>query len=163
MNSTLSDRMCLPLIVVCLLLYTPTGVNAFQQEGPARSRIGVREYLLAGVFDNLTIPAPPGSAAPGLIPLRNRGLYAPESIPGFRQDVEVQPGHTSIRFQTLVRSLEVRKPTVMSFAEYLERVRQAQTRRILLAGFAAGRQVEEERRGLLEFEIPINVPRGLER
>ncbi len=100
---------------------------------------------------------------PGLIPLRNRGLYPPGDIPGFRQVVEVQPGHQSIRFQTLVRSLEVRKPTIVSFEEYLERVRQAQIRRTLLAGFAAGRQVEEEQRGLLEFEIPINVPRGLER
>lgn len=163
MNSTLSGRLSLPIFLLCLVLYTPARVEAFQEKEPVRSRIGIREYLLVGVYDNMTTPRLPGPGLPGLIPFRNRGLYLPGEIPGLRQAVEVLPGHQRIRFQTRVGSLEVQKPAVIGFMEYLEIVRREQARRSLLANFAATQRTEEERRGLLEFEIPINVPRGLER
>ncbi|MFC1500127.1 cell surface protein SprA [Candidatus Zixiibacteriota bacterium] len=163
MNSTLSGRLFPGLFLLCLLLYTPAGVKAFQEEQPVRARIGVRQYLLVGVYDNMTVPRSPGRAIPGLVPLRDRGLYPPDELPGLRQFVDVLPGHQQIRFQTRAGSIDVQKPTIIGFSEYLDMVRREQARRNLLANFEATQQTEEVRRGLLEFEIPINVPRGLER
>jgi len=162
-SSTLSGRSSLLIFMLCLLLYTPAGVEAFQDEEPVRSRIGIREYLLVGVYDNMTAPRSPRGGLPGFTPLRDRGLYPPGELPGLRQFVEVLPGHQQIRFQTRVGSIEVQKPAVVGLGEYLDMVRREQARRNLLANFEATQQTEEERRGLLEFEIPINVPRGLER
>ena len=143
-SSTLSGRSSLLKFLLCLLLYTPVGVEAFQDEEPVRSRIGIREYLLVGVYDNMTAPRSPGGRPPGFTPLRNRGLFPPGELPGLQQFVEVLPGHQQIRFQTRVGSIEIQKPAVMRLSEYLDTVRREQARRNLLANFEATQQTEEE-------------------
>ncbi len=148
-------------ILFCLGSHPLGEVRAFQDPGQVRPRLGVREYLLVGVYDNLTRPRVPGGA--GMRGLRDRGVFESGALPGMRQQVQVEPGHSTIRFQTLVGEIEIRRPTVLGFQEYLQAVRRDQARRLLRARFQAARDEEEERRSLLEFEIPITVPRGLER
>jgi hypothetical protein len=149
-------------LLVFLLVCVPPGVEAYQEGEPVRARTGVRGYLLDGVFDNMTRPHLPAGGLPRFLPLRSRGLYAPEQIPGFTKQVQVLPDRSSIRFQTLYRTREVQKPVVIGFEEYLERVRMDQARRSMLVQFLSTRTEVERRGSLLEFEIPLNVPRGLE-
>ncbi|MCK4349871.1 MAG: hypothetical protein KAX13_03380, partial [Candidatus Krumholzibacteria bacterium] len=112
--------------------------------------------------DNMTTPWVPRGRLPSPAPLGRRGLHLIGAMPGFSQRVVVQPGHAAIYFQTLYGTREVQRPAVVGFEEYLERVSGEQARRMLLAGFFESQKVEEEgERGLLEFEIPITIPRGL--
>jgi hypothetical protein len=139
----------------------PAHVYGRQQPGPVAARIGVRSYLFPDVFDNLTQLHVTGRNLPGPLGLRTMGLYAVEEIPGYTQRIQVQPGHDSILVQTTHRNRTVQRPARMSVESYLEQLRVEQSRRLLLAGFKASLATEEERRSLLEFEIPISVPRGL--
>ncbi|MCK4771843.1 MAG: cell surface protein SprA [Candidatus Latescibacteria bacterium] len=150
------------VLLVCFCTGFPAPAASAQEEGPVRGRVGVREYLLAGVYDNMTTPWVPRGRLPSPAPLGRRGLHLIGAMPGFSQRVVVQPGHAEIYFQTLYGTREVQRPAVVGFEEYLERVSGEQARRMLLAGFFESQKVEEEgERGLLEFEIPITIPRGL--
>ncbi len=152
----------LAVLLVCMCAGLSVPAAAFQEEGPVRGCVGVREYLLDGVYDNMTHPWVPSGRLRLPAALGRRGLYLRGSLPGYSQRVEVRPGHRYIYFQTLYGSWKVQRPVVMGFEEYLERVRSEQARRMLLAGFLKAQEKEEEgRRSLLEFEIPISIPRGL--
>ncbi len=132
-----------------------------QQPEPVGSWIGVRSYLFPGVFDNLSLPQVAGPDLPTPLGLRRLGLYRVDQMPGYQQRIEVQPGHENVRVQTLSQNRPAQRTTLMSIDSYLELLRREQSRRLLLAGFKESLTPEEERRSLLEFEIPISVPRGL--
>lgn len=151
------------ILFVCVCTLVSEQAAAFQGQEQVRARTGIRGYLLAGVYDNMTLPGVPAGRSPLVSPLRYRGLYELGRIPGFSQSVQVQVGHRSILFRTLFRNREVQKPTTISFSKYLEITRREQTRRRMLANFLETREEEESGRNLLQFEIPISVPRGIER
>lgn len=110
----------------------------------------------------MTSPWVPARGMRSPAPLRVRGLFLQGEIPGFGQEVMVQQDQPAILFQTLYGARTVQRPSVVGFEDYLERVRKDQNRRMMLAGFFRSQVVEEEgERGLLEFEIPITIPRGL--
>ena len=123
------------LLMVCLWLGTVFSSVAAQQEDTASGRIGIRDYFLTGVYDNMTNPWVPAHGMRSPAPLRIRGLFLQGEIPGFRQEVAVQRNQPAIFFQTLYGVRTVQRPSVVGFEDYLRRVREDQNRRMMLAGF----------------------------
>ena len=149
------------VLLLALFAGLPGTAAGRQQVEPVRARIGVRSYLFPGVYDNLTRLQVPGRSLATPEGLRSRGVFPNRWLPGLAQQVEVQPGHERVRVRTLFQQKEVHRPLLITIEEYMEQIRQEQARRRLFAGFKASISAEKERRGLLEFEIPISVPRGL--
>ncbi|MFO7768300.1 MAG: cell surface protein SprA [bacterium] len=152
--------------VLAALLALPGAASAQEQGGsaPGEVRVGVSMYLLDGVYDNLTRPFVPGRDLPSLTGMTQSGLFPETGLPGMSQQVRVLDGHRTLLFQNIYKGHEAQRPALLTVDDFLERTRGEQARRKLVDGFLEKRRRSEREPGsgsLLEFEIPITVPKGL--